>query len=133
MTQERQQHMRKASRLLRSVQSRAGSDEPDAVISTAYYAMHHAACAVLLWQGEALPKTHASLIGRFGLAVRDLGTEGREAGASLHEAFLRRTKGDYDVDVSFGRNDALAARDRAVTFIDYCRSLQRKRKTSSKD
>ena len=70
-----QKHMRKASRLLRSVQRRAASDEPETVISTSYYAMHHAACAVLLWKGEPLPKTHASLIGRFGLAVRDLGDE----------------------------------------------------------
>jgi uncharacterized protein (UPF0332 family) len=63
MIDERQQHMRKASRLLRSVENRAASDEPDAVASTAYYAMYHAACAVLLWQDEPLPKTHSSLIG----------------------------------------------------------------------
>ena len=123
-----QKHMRKASRLLRSVQRRAASDEPEAVISTSYYAMHHAACAVLLWKGEPLPKTHASLIGRFGLAVRDLGDEGREAGGSLHRAFYRRTKGDYDVDVSFTRSDALTAHDQAVSFVSYCRSLLRKRR-----
>jgi uncharacterized protein (UPF0332 family) len=119
--------MQKAARFLRSVQSRATSDEPDTVISTAYYAMHHAACAVLLWRGDPLPKTHASLIGRFGLTVRDFGPEGREAGAALHEAFLRRTRGDYDVDVSFGRSDAIAARERAIKFVDYCRGLLRKR------
>src|SRR6266567_7304794 len=62
MMNGRRQHMQKAARFLRSVQSRATSDEPDTVISTAYYAMHHAACAVLLWRGDPLPKTHASLI-----------------------------------------------------------------------
>ena len=128
MTDERQRHMRKASRLLQSVQKRADSDEPEAVISTAYLAMHHAACAVLLWQGQPLPKTHASLIGQFGLIIRDLGPDGREAGASLHEAFIRRVKGDYDVDASFARSDALAARDRAASFISYCRLLLRKRR-----
>ena len=127
MTDSRRQHMQKAARFLRSVQSRATSDEPDTVISTAYYAMHHAACAVLLWRGDPLPKTHASLISRFGLTVRDFGPEGREAGAALHEAFLRRTRGDYDVDVSFGRSDAIAARERAIKFVDYCRGLLRKR------
>jgi uncharacterized protein (UPF0332 family) len=127
MTESRLQHMRKAERILRSVQQRAGSDVPETVVSSAYYAMHHAACAVLLKQGEPLPKTHASLIERFGLIVRDLGPDGREAGAALHEAFLRRTKGDYDAEVLLGRNDAIAARDRAVSFVDFCRKLQRKR------
>ena len=127
MTDERQRHMRKATRLLRSVETRAPSDEPDAVVSTAFYAMYHAACAVLLWHGESLPKTHSSLIGRFGLAVRDLGLDGREAGASLHQAFIRRATGDYAVEIRLGRADALAARDSARTFVDYCRSLQRKR------
>ena len=50
MTAELQQHIGKSLRLLHSVQARAETDEPDAVISTAYYAMHHAACAVLLWK-----------------------------------------------------------------------------------
>jgi hypothetical protein len=89
--------------------------------------LRDAACAVLLWRGDPLPKTHASLIGRFGLTVRDFGSEGREAGAALHEAFLRRTRGDYDVDVSFRRSDAIAARERAIKFVDYCRGLLRKR------
>jgi HEPN domain-containing protein len=59
MNDERQLHMRKAMRLLRSVERRASSDEPEAVASTAYYAMHHAACAVLLHRGETPPKTHS--------------------------------------------------------------------------
>jgi uncharacterized protein (UPF0332 family) len=126
MTPEARQHLSKALRYLQSVESRAQSDDPDTVISTAYYAMHHAACAVLLWHGEKLPKTHASLIGQFGLIVRDLGADGREAGASLHDAFARRIKGDYDAAPSFDRSHALAARDQAIRFVAYCRSLQRK-------
>jgi uncharacterized protein (UPF0332 family) len=126
MMDERQRHMRKASRLLRSVENRATSDEPDAVGSTAYYAMHHAACAVLLSHGEPLPKTHSSLIGRFGLAVRDLGPEARQAGKALHDAFDRRATGDYGVAVQLTRADAMAARDQARAFVGYCRSLLRK-------
>ena len=48
MIDEQQQHMRKAGRLLRSVELRAEADDPDAVVSTAYYAMFHAACAIVL-------------------------------------------------------------------------------------
>jgi uncharacterized protein (UPF0332 family) len=71
MTSESQQHLNKALRYLQSVESRAQSDDPDTVISTAYYAMHHAA-------------------------------------------------------PSFDRSHALTARDQAIRFVAYCRSLQRK-------
>jgi uncharacterized protein (UPF0332 family) len=87
--------------------------------------MFHAACAVLLHKGEKLPKTHSSLIGRFGLTVRDLGAEGREAGAALHTAFSRRFTADYTVAVQLSREDALKARNDAHAFINYCRTLQR--------
>jgi uncharacterized protein (UPF0332 family) len=129
MNDERQLHMRKAMRLLRSVERRAPSDEPETVASTAYYAMHHAACAVLLHRGETPPKTHSQLIGRFGLTVRDLGPDGRRAGAALHEAFELRSTGDYSADVRLGRADAVAARDAAQSFIAFCRSLQRRRQS----
>jgi uncharacterized protein (UPF0332 family) len=88
--------------------------------------MYHAACAILLWYGEPVPKTHSSLIGRFGLAIRDLGPDARQSGASLHEAFGRRSTGDYAVRIQLGRTDALAARDSARAFVSYCRKLQRK-------
>jgi uncharacterized protein (UPF0332 family) len=126
MISERQLHMRKALRMLRSVEQRATSDLPEAVVSTAYYAMHHAACAVLLHREERLPKTHSTLIGRFGLIVRDLGPEARQAGAALNEAFDRRSTGDYSADIQLGRADAIAARDSARSFIAYCRAAQRK-------
>ncbi|WP_428675597.1 HEPN domain-containing protein [Reyranella sp.] len=48
--------MRKARRLLKSVERRAAEDDPDAVVSTAYYAMFHAACAVVLQRHGRLPK-----------------------------------------------------------------------------
>lgn len=130
MNNERQLHMRKAMRLLRSVERRASSDLPETVASTAYYAMHHAACAVLLHRGETLPKTHSSLIGQFGLVVRDLGPEGRTAGAALHEAFELRSTGDYSADIRLSRADAVAARDAAQNFVAYCRALQRKARRS---
>lgn len=126
MNDERQLHMQKAGRFLRSVNRRAPSDEPEAVASTAYYAMHHAACAVLLSHGKTLPKTHSSLIGLFGLVVRDLGPEGREAGAALHNAFETRSTGDYSAAIRLTRADAIAAREAAQSFVAYCRTLQRK-------
>ena len=44
MNEEAQYHLRKAARFIRSVEKRAESDEPETIVSTAYYAMFHAAC-----------------------------------------------------------------------------------------
>lgn len=126
MIDERRQHMRKARRLLQSVGLRAATDDPDAVASTAYYAMFHAACAVVLQQQGRLPKTHTSLIGQFGLIVRDLDAEGRLCGTALNEAFDRRSTADYSIVIQLSRTDAMNARDAARTFIAYCQKLQRR-------
>jgi uncharacterized protein (UPF0332 family) len=93
-----------------------------------------AACAVILQHEHRLPKTHSSLIGQFGLLVRDRGAEDREFGSMLHEAFNLRFVGDYSIEEEIGRTDATAARDQAPAFIAYCRKLQReiKRSTSPK-
>jgi len=124
MIDELQQHMRKARRVLKSVERRAAEDDPDAVVSTAYYAMFHAACAVVLQRHGRLPKTHASLIGQFGLIVRDLDLEDRSSGTALNEAFDRRSIADYSVVIQLTRNQAMEARDQARAFIDYCRTLR---------
>jgi uncharacterized protein (UPF0332 family) len=127
MNDEASQHMQRAARLLESVETRVDTDDPGAIASTAYYAMFHAACAVLLDRTGRLPKTHSSLIGQFGLTVRDLGVDGREAGASLHAAFNRRFTADYAVAVQLDRKDAMKARNDARFLIEYCRQLQRRK------
>lgn len=132
MNEEAQFHLRKAARFLRSVERRAESDEPETIVSTAYYAMFHAACAVVLEREERLPKTHSSLIGRFGLIVRDRGSKDREYGAQLHDAFELRAVGDYEIEARIGRVDALASRDKAREFIGYCRTLLRERGSPTK-
>jgi uncharacterized protein (UPF0332 family) len=131
MNDEDQRHMRKALRLLQSVERRAESDQPETVVSTAYYAMFHAACAVVLQHQHRLPKTHSSLIGQFGLLVRDRGAEDREFGSMLHEAFNLRFVGDYSIEEEIGRTNATDARDHARAFIAYCRKLKREAKRSA--
>jgi uncharacterized protein (UPF0332 family) len=132
MNEEAQYHPRKAARFLGSVEKRAESDEPETIVSTACYAMFHAACAVVLEQEGRLPKTHSSLIGRFGLIVRDRGIKDREFGARLHDAFELRAVGDYEIEAHIGRIDALASRDKAREFISYCRRLLRDRSSPTK-
>ena len=65
-------------------------------------------------------------LGVGGLVVRDLGPEGRRAGAALHSTFELRSTGDYSAAVRLSRADAIAARDAAQSFVAYCRTLQRK-------
>ena len=132
MNKEAQYHLRKAARFIRPVERRAESDEPETIVSTAYYAMFHAACAVVLEQEGRLPKTHSSLIGRFDLIVRDRASKDREFGATLHDAFELRAVGDYEIEARIGRVDALASRDKASEFIGYCRRLLRDRSNPTK-
>jgi len=58
MNEEAQYHLRKAARFLRSVEKRAESDEPETIVSTAYYAMFHAACAVVHGRDDYQRHTH---------------------------------------------------------------------------
>jgi hypothetical protein len=60
------------------------------------------------------------------------GVEGREFGAKLHDASELRAVGDYEIEARVGRVDALASRDDARAFIDYCRKLLRDRSSPSK-
>jgi uncharacterized protein (UPF0332 family) len=113
----------KADAYLGSVVSNADTDVPETVVSTAYYAMYHAAAAVVLTRTGDIPKTHSQPIGLFGQIVRTLGDAARGMGRSLNEAYDRRVAGDYSSALTMLRSDALRARDAAVAFVTFCKSL----------
>jgi uncharacterized protein (UPF0332 family) len=77
---------------------------PAASIHLAYYAMLHAATAVLLAQSGDAPKTHA-----FGRA--------------LNKAEKLRLISDYDDQATPKLVDTANLRENAVDFVAYCRAL----------
>lgn len=100
----------------------AGQDpavSPRALIHSAYYAMFYAARAVLLRQGSA-PKTHASVVGQFGLLAKARGLEWKNAGRDLREVEDRRIRADYRLGLTITAEDARDALTKAQAFLDLC-------------
>ena len=69
-----------------------------AIIHSSYYAMFHAARAVLFQVTDQAPKTHDQTIQQFGLLVRDLDDALRAAGKAFNEVKDERNEADYGVD-----------------------------------
>jgi uncharacterized protein (UPF0332 family) len=93
---------------------------PRAVIHSAYYAMFHAALAVLLIESGSFPKKHASVIGLFGALVKDRSPEHRDAAHNLNKIEELRIKADYSHEVAIDESAARSAREKAAAFLDLC-------------
>lgn len=97
MTPEVRQRLTKARRLIRIARSYDPKKDPEGVAHHAYYAMYNAATAVFLARQGAYPKTHGTIVGQFGLVVKDMPGKARDHGRALREAFELRLLADYDV------------------------------------
>jgi uncharacterized protein (UPF0332 family) len=82
------EHLEKARRLLRQSLAMSADDAPESVVHLAYYAMFHAATAVLLKHRDSAATTHAGLIGAFGRFVKNRGETARKLGG---RSIARRT------------------------------------------
>jgi uncharacterized protein (UPF0332 family) len=120
MTSEVDARLAKADRYLRSTVAIAENEFPETVVAAAYYAMFHAAVAVLESRGIEPPKTHRGLVSGFGELVRDIDDEARSVGRLLARGLDRRLVSDYSVLEILTRDEAREARDRAVRFVDWC-------------
>jgi uncharacterized protein (UPF0332 family) len=112
----------KAEEFLAQLKSVSSADAPAGAIHLAYYAMLHAASAVLLDRFEEAPKTHAGTIGRFSQTVM-ASDEGKRFGRALSKAEQLRMVSDYDDGVVPTTDEAESTRRTAIEFVAYCRSL----------
>jgi uncharacterized protein (UPF0332 family) len=93
---------------------------PMAVIHSGYYAMFHAARAVLFQAMGNAPKRHDRTIQQFGLLVRDLDDALRAAGRAFNEIKDERTAADYDETIVLSSEEARDALRAAVDFVTIC-------------
>jgi uncharacterized protein (UPF0332 family) len=93
---------------------------PMAVIHSGYYAMFHAARAVLFQATGDAPRRHDRAIQQFGLLVRNLDDALRTAGKALNEAKDERTAADYDEAIVPSPEDAREVVRAAVDFLAAC-------------
>jgi uncharacterized protein (UPF0332 family) len=101
-------------------------DAPNACVHSAYYAMHHCACAAILASGGVgkrrdVPLSHEHVIQHYGKLVeaetRILG----ESGKVLSRARTDRMVADYDLVRGVKNQDALITVQEARRFVDACK------------
>lgn len=89
----------------------------DDAISRAYYAVFHAARAVLLKEGITA-NTHEAVKTMFGLYLIKPGKIDKKYGRKLSQLKDERENGDYDIYVSFEKEDAQQAIKEAEEFLE---------------
>lgn len=112
----------KADRFLAQLKLQSPDSAAEACIHLAYYAMLHAACAVLLNRTGDAPKTHAATISQFSRLVLADAEHGRKYGRAFNEAEKLRLVSDYQ-DTPPTAAEAAGLQAMAVDFVAYCRSL----------
>ncbi len=110
----------KATAHLLEAEAQDTDASPMAVIHSSYYAMFHAARAVLFKATGQAPKRHDATIQQFGLLVRDLDDPVRAAGRAFNRVKDDRTAADYDETVAPAPEDAREAREAARDFVAIC-------------
>ena len=108
--------IRKSEDKLAAASSLLESRFYDDAISRAYYAMFHAASAVLQTDGISV-ESHSALKSMFGLHLVETGRIGRQYGKWLSRLKDDRENGDYDIFTDFGEEDAREAVRVARCFL----------------
>ena len=111
---------RKAEAHLREAAEQNADTSPMAVIHSSYYAMFHAARAVLFKVAGSAARRHDGVIQQFGLLVRDLDDALRASGRALNEVKDERTSADYDETIVPSPDEAREALQKAIGFLTVC-------------
>jgi uncharacterized protein (UPF0332 family) len=110
----------KAEAHLREAMAQDADASPMAIIHSSYYAMFHAARAVLFQVTGSAPKRHDRAIQQFGLLVRDVDDALRDAGKEFNEVKDERTAADYDETIVPSPDEARDALQAAAVFLAVC-------------
>jgi len=114
--------LRRADKALRAAKRLLEDGEPEDAVSRAYYAMFHAARAVLFQKG-VIAKTHRGVHTMFGLHIVKAGLLSKEFGDMLSDAFDMRQTGDYEIFAEFESEAVSELVNNAERFIKKIREL----------
>lgn len=123
MTGEAQERLAKAARLLEQAEPLDARQAPEAIIHLSYYAMFHAATAVLLGAGETQTLTHGGLIGGFGRIMRNRGDHDRAQARLFNRAQDLRMQSDYGVSPTDLAEGAAGLLQDAKSFVAFCSNI----------
>lgn len=106
----------KAQSMFREAEAIDPAGAPGAVVHTSYYAMHHAARAVLMAVNDVAPIRHDKVIQEFGrLAFIRNDAELKLAGRAINEMMDKRNIWDYEA----GGATAAQAREALETAVSF--------------
>ena len=92
-------------------------------VDRAYYAMFHAAQAILAFKGIAPPKTHKGLRELFGKEIILKGLVEKNFGKELSRAFELRQASTYEVYAVFGEDSVREIVESAEKFVNKIKEL----------
>lgn len=110
----------KARQFLTEAKNADPKECPLSIVHNSYYAMFHAALAVLEQSMERPPTRHGMVIGAFGRLVIDRGEEGKRLGRAFNDAQELRLACDYAPGNVPTLQDATNIREDALAFLDFC-------------
>jgi uncharacterized protein (UPF0332 family) len=123
VTPEAEERLAKSKRFLAEAEMLSPGIAPEAVIHVAYYAMLHAAAAVLVARQGRAPKTHGGVISQFSQLTKDEGQYARSISRAFNRAEDIRLRADYSYSEDPDATDALEVRKSAIEFVAYCQLL----------
>jgi len=109
--------MKKAIERLRVAQKLLNESDYEDAVSRAYYAMYHAAKA-LLATINVFPKTHEGVVAEFGKRFILTGTFPRELGKNLADVKAARETYEYSVTATLEKAEAETIVLNAQTFVE---------------
>jgi hypothetical protein len=109
-------YLEKAEKKLKVAEKLLRSDDYEDAVSRAYYAVFHAAQALLLTEGERAG-THKGVVTLFGLLFVKTGKFKKDLGKYLANLKDERESGDYEVFSYIDRETAETAIEEAKEFI----------------
>jgi hypothetical protein len=98
-------------------------------VNRAYYAIFHAASALLVLDGKRFKK-HSAVISFFGKEYVNTGVVPREYQDVFNKMFEIRNIVDYDYDAIVSREEAILHNERAKEMVDFLEKLVAERSKS---
>lgn len=119
--------MKSAEERLRSARILMDEGQHKDSISRSYYAMFDSARAAVMAKGKEA-KTHKGIHILFGKEYAQYGDMEKELGSMLHSAEEERESADYDVEITFTKDDAENALQKAGMFLRAVKKILKKKK-----
>ena len=122
MSEEVLRHFEQAAECLEDARVLLDNNRLAAAVTRVYYAMFHAATAVLLSRGVRR-SSHQALLAAFGQTLIKTGELDQRFYRDLRAAFQRRQQADYEAILEIEHHAAVRLYEQAIDFVDACKRL----------